>query len=60
MDAARASAWDGATVGEPRDLHLVLELKAETEPISGWIEADGGRRSEFVGLLALVSQLEAH
>jgi hypothetical protein len=46
-------------VSEPAVLRLMLELSLEARPIQGWLQPEGGKRTEFVGLIDLVAALEA-
>jgi hypothetical protein len=43
----------------PPPLRVTLELRRAGEPISGWIQAEGAVRGEFVGLMDLVAALES-
>ncbi len=48
-----------ADVPESAVVRVLMELSLEERPIRGWLEPEGGQRSEFVGLIDLVAALEA-
>jgi hypothetical protein len=40
-------------------MRLTMELDLWSQPIAGWLQAKGGPRQDFVGMLELISLLEA-
>lgn len=56
---APASAGTLSGMADPAVVRLTMELSLEARPIHGWLEPEGGPRSEFVGLIDLVAALEA-
>jgi hypothetical protein len=39
-------------------MRLTIEIDPGSQPIAGWLQPDGGRKQEFVGMLELISLLE--
>jgi hypothetical protein len=40
-------------------VRLIVELDRDTEPPSGWVQAERGERREFASMLELISLLES-
>jgi hypothetical protein len=45
-------------MSEPGLVHLELELDPASDPVVGWLVADGGERVPFTGWLQLAAALE--
>jgi hypothetical protein len=58
MDAGVVGGCDCGVVAERAVVRVTMELSLEGRPLRGWLEPEGGPRSEFVGMIDLVAALE--